>query len=85
VALVAAGVVVLGLSGGSTAVEVLSMVLLGLGFIWVVSLAFFIVGRSEDDERAAAERRGAAPVATPGTGRAKLKPRAPMRRRRDHD
>ena len=54
--LAAAGVVVLALGGGATAAVAAGMALLGLAGVYLVSLAFYAVGRSEDRERAARRR-----------------------------
>lgn len=74
-------------TGESVAGGAIAMVLMGIGAIWLVSLAFFAVGRSEDRERERerAERAGPAEPAPPAPESApparRLR-RAP--RRRDH-
>jgi hypothetical protein len=55
--LIAAGLVVLAVSGGHTAAIAAGILLAGCGGVWVVSAAFYVVGRSEDVERDADERR----------------------------
>ena len=52
--LLVAGTIVLAVGRGSTAAEVAALLLGGVGGIWLVSAAFFAIGRSEERDR---ERR----------------------------
>src|SRR3954449_5047922 len=61
VGLTVAAVVVLVVAGGSTAGKGVALLLFGIGCVVAVSAVFWVVGRSEDEERAAA----AAPVDPP--------------------
>lgn len=76
VVLLAACVALLAVPGEDTARAVVAIAVGGIGAIWLVSLAFFEIGRSEDRERA---RRGRARPPADGPDRP---PRPP--RRRDH-
>ena len=78
--LLAACVALLAVPGEDTARAVLAIALGGLGAIWLVSLAFFEIGRSEDRERAEA---GAADRPASPSPRGRDRP-SPPPRRRDH-
>lgn len=56
-ALALAGAVVAIVSGGSTAGTATALALVGLAAVLALSLVFFAVGKSEDDERAARNPR----------------------------
>lgn len=51
IVLALAGLAILALAGGATAAVVAGFFLAGLGAVWLVSAAFFTVGRSEDLDR----------------------------------
>jgi hypothetical protein len=61
VPLVIGGIVVLAAAGGTTA-EVVSLVLIGLGFVALTGLVFLEVGLSEDRERERTGRRRERPT-----------------------
>ena len=75
--------VLLILLGGTTLVAI-GVACMGVAAVGAVSLAFFVVGRSEDDARAADEaaRRGTRPD-TPGDADGRLTSRRPPRSRGD--
>jgi hypothetical protein len=58
VALIVVGLIVLGASGGHTGWEAAGLLIAGIGGVLIVSAAFYEVGRSEDRDREAEERRG---------------------------
>jgi carbamate kinase len=49
--LVAAGVVVLAAGGGGVTTDAIAMVLIGVGAVLAVAVAFFEIGASEDRDR----------------------------------
>jgi hypothetical protein len=58
VALIVAGLIVLAVSGGHTGWVAAALLIAGIGGVLVVSAAFYEIGRSEDRDREADERRG---------------------------
>jgi hypothetical protein len=69
-ALALAGAVVAVVSGGSTAGTATALALVGLAAVLALSLVFFAVGKSEDEERAAGTPRRPEPPRTDGAPRA---------------
>jgi hypothetical protein len=58
VALIVVGLIVLGASGGHTGWVAAAVLIAGIGGVLVVSAAFYEIGRSEDRDREADQRRG---------------------------
>jgi hypothetical protein len=56
IALILAGALVAGLAGGRVWLEAVGLALTGVGGVLGVSTAFYVVGRSEDEERERRER-----------------------------
>jgi hypothetical protein len=67
VALAVAAAIVAVVSGGSTAGTATALALAGLAAVLAVSLVFFAVGKSEDEDRARANRLPPDPPRTNGT------------------
>ena len=68
---------------GGTALVAVGVACMGVAAVGAVSLAFFIVGRSEDDARAEEEAARAPGPDSPETGDGRLTSRRPPRSRGD--
>jgi hypothetical protein len=68
---------------GGTALVAIGVACMGVAAVGAVSLAFFIVGRSEDDARAAEEAQRAPRPDEPGGADGRLTSRRPPRSRGD--
>ena len=68
---------------GGTALVAIGVACMGVAAVGAVSVAFFIVGRSEDDARAQEEAARAPRSESPGDGDGRLTSRRPPRSRGD--
>jgi hypothetical protein len=68
---------------GGTALVAIGVACMGVAAVGAVSLAFFVVGRSEDDARAAEAAQRAPGPDEPGGGDGRLTSRRPPRSRGD--
>jgi len=68
---------------GGTALVAIGVACMGVAAVGAVSIAFFIVGRSEDEARAAEEAERVTKPDEPGGGDGRLTSRRPPRSRGD--